>query len=112
MNAFLFVFDDTHLTREQVWTRLNKLPEIGHWYSLFGNTFCLASEHSAQSLAARVREEIIPEVRFLIVEIDARKKGGWLPREIWDFLDRPEASSLYNHPRNEKPQREGELSRH
>jgi hypothetical protein len=112
MNVFLFVFDDSRMTREQVWLRLNKLPEIGHWYSLFGNTFCLASKQSAQSLAARLREEVIPEVRFLIVEVDAAKKGGWMPREIWDFLNQPDAMTPYNHAKGENAQREGELSRH
>ncbi|MGA8169581.1 MAG: hypothetical protein WB816_01895 [Methylocystis sp.] len=95
-----------------MWRKLNELPEIGHWYSLFGNTFCLASKQSAQRLAARLREEVLPEVKFLIVEIDATKKGGWLPGEIWDFLNRPEATTLFSYARGENSQREDELSSH
>jgi hypothetical protein len=102
MNAYLLVFDDSRLTREQVWRKLNKLPEIGQWYSIFGNTFCLASDQTAQSLAAKLREEVIPEVRFVISEIDAHKKGGWLPREIWDFIDEPKA---LGNPEDEEERR-------
>lgn len=89
MNAFLFVFDSSRVSREQVWRKLDKIAEIENWYSLFANTFCIASEQNAKWLAARLRDDVIPDVRFLIVEIDPIKRGGWLPRELWEFLSEP-----------------------
>jgi hypothetical protein len=112
MKAFLLVFDSSRISRDQVSRLLDKISQVRHWYSFFDNTFCLASEQSAKWLAARLRDEVIPEIRFLIVEIEADKKGGWLPREIWDFLNQPEAPALYNYARGGNSQREDELSRH
>lgn len=90
MKAFLLVFDSSKISRELVSRRLDKISEIVNWYSLFDNTFCIASDQDARWLAARLRDDVIPDIRFLITEVEKGKKGGWLPRVIWEFLNRPE----------------------
>jgi hypothetical protein len=90
VKAFLLVFDGSKISRDLVSRRLDKISEISNWYSLFDNTFCIASDRDARWLAARLRDETIPDVRFVIAEVEQGKKGGWLPRVIWNFLNRPE----------------------
>jgi hypothetical protein len=89
MNAFLLVYDSSKVSRDHVSRRLDTIEEITNWYALFDNTFCISSERDARWLAAQIREKVLPEVRFIVTEIENRKKGGWLPRIIWDFINRP-----------------------
>lgn len=90
MRAFLLVFDSSKISRDLVSRRIDKISEIGNWYALFDNTFCIASDQSASWLAARLREDVIPDVRFMVAEVQKGKKGGWLPKVIWEFLNQPE----------------------
>ncbi|TDX62783.1 hypothetical protein EDE12_109119 [Methylosinus sp. sav-2] len=91
MNAFLLVYDSSRTSRDLVSRRLDKIAEITNWYAVFDNTFCISSERDARWLAAQIREEVIPDVRFIVTEIETKKKGGWLPRIIWDFINRPQS---------------------
>jgi hypothetical protein len=92
MKAFLLVFDGSKISRDLVSRRLDKIPEVSNWYSLFDNTFCVSTDRDARWLAAQIRETVLPEVRFIVTEIESRKKGGWLPRIIWDFINRPQSA--------------------
>lgn len=89
MKAFLLVFDSSVISRDEMHRKLDRITEIANWYSLLDNTFCLASDRDAKWLAARLREDVIPNTRFIVTEVEKHKKGGWLPREIWEFLARP-----------------------
>jgi len=89
MKAFLLVYDSSKISRDLVARRLNKIPEITEWYGLFDNTFCMASDKDARWLAECCREQVIPDVRFMITEVEREKKGGWLPKIIWRFLNHP-----------------------
>jgi hypothetical protein len=89
MKAFLLVFDSSAVSRDAVHRKLDAIPEITNWYSILDNSFCLASDQDAKWLAARLRDDVIPETRFIVTEVEKHKKGGWLPREIWEFLARP-----------------------
>jgi hypothetical protein len=92
VNAFLLVYDSSKISRDLVARRLDDIAEITNWYAVFDNTFCISSERDARWLAAQIREKVIPEVRFIVTEIETRKKGGWLPRIIWDFINRPRSA--------------------
>jgi hypothetical protein len=95
MEAFLFVFDNSKISRELVIKRLDKIRAIQNWYAFFDNTFCLASNKDARTLSQLVRDAL-PEVRFVIVEVDPQKKGGWLPKSVWTFLSHPEPADAHN----------------
>jgi hypothetical protein len=92
MNAFILVYDGSKISRDRVSRRLEKIDEITNWYAVFDNTFCISCEKDARWLAAQIREKVIPDIRFIVTEIDTKKKGGWLPRVIWDFINRPRAA--------------------
>lgn len=95
MEAFLFVFDNSQISRKLVIKQLDKIGAIQNWYAFFENTFCLASNQDARTLSKNVRDAL-PEVRFIITEIDPKKKGGWLPKSVWAFLNQPEPAEASN----------------
>ena len=89
MKAYLLVFDQSQVTREIMVETIDKISDIQNWYAFFDNTICLASEKDARSLSHLLHAEL-PKQRFIITEIGSQKKGGWLPKSIWAFLNHPE----------------------
>ncbi len=92
MNAFLFVFNNSEITRKIVTGRLDKMPNIANWYAFFENALCLASEDDAKSISQQIRMDF-PDLHFIVAEVDPKKKGGWLPKSIWTFLNRPQPAN-------------------
>jgi hypothetical protein len=89
MKAYLLVFDGSQVSRDTVIDVIDKIGDIENWFAFFNNAICIASEKDARSLAQQIRTEL-PKQRFIITEIQAGKKAGWLPKSIWTFLNRPE----------------------
>lgn len=88
MKAYLLVFDDTQVVRKVITGKLDKLPEVQNWLAFLNNMICLVSDQPARALS-RLLREAFPELRFIVVEIDRGKKGGFLPRSVWEFIDDP-----------------------
>ncbi len=85
MSAFLLVFDSTQVARSKITKTIDKLLPVNDWYAFLNNTICLISEADAPALSKQMRVAY-PELRFIIVEIDQQKKGGWLPKTVWEFI--------------------------
>lgn len=88
MNAYLLVFDDSQIAREVITRKLDMIPAIQNWFAFLSNTVSLVSIKDARSISDLVREAF-PELRFIVVEIDRDKKGGYLPKSVWEFINRP-----------------------
>ena len=87
MKAYLLVFDRSQIPRSIMADTIDR-SDIENWNAFFENAICFASKKDAHSLSQQIRAEI-PEQRFIITEVEAGKKAGWLPRSIWAFLNRP-----------------------
>ena len=90
MKAFLLDFDATQSDRKSVTKLLDQMPIVHDWFAFLANTICIVSEDDAPALSRAIRSRM-PDVRFIVVEIDPKKKGGWLSirrvndeeRKIW-----------------------------
>ena len=91
MSAFLVVFDGSQIKRDTVTKKIDKLPSIRDWYAFLSNTICLISDEGAPILSKQFRTAF-PDLRFIIVEIEAEKRGGWLPKSVWEFIRKAQAS--------------------
>ena len=69
-------------------TCLLNYPEIVNWMRPFPDAFVVVSDKSASRLR-QVIHGVFPNDRLLIVEIQPGHKDGWLPREVWDFINNP-----------------------
>ena len=88
MKAYLLIFDGSQISRETMTGVIDRIKDIENWFAFFGNVYCLASKKDAHALSRRIRTEL-PEQRFILTEVEAGKKAGYLPKSIWTFLDRP-----------------------
>ena len=89
MKAYLLVFDGSQVSRETMTGVVDSIGDIENWYAFFGNVLCLASKKDVRFLSQQIREKL-PEQRFIIAEVEAGRRAGWLPKSIWTFLNRPE----------------------
>ena len=85
--AYLFVFSPELGTTEDVHAFVDKHPNILHWYRCLPNSYFLVSDLSAKGLSAEVRAAL-GVGRFVILDT-ATDRDGWLPREVWSFLQKP-----------------------
>jgi hypothetical protein len=85
MSAFLMVFDKSQVERDAITKKIDKIPTVRDWYAFLSNTICLISDKDARALS-KVFRGTFPDVRFIIVEIDPEKRGGWLPKSVWEFI--------------------------
>jgi hypothetical protein len=87
VKAHLLVFD-VSVDRDQVIAAVDGIKEIENWYAFFTNTMCLASTLDAKGLSKKIRERL-PETKFILTTVEPSEKGGWLPKSVWSFLNRP-----------------------
>lgn len=88
MNAHLLVFDSSQIRRSVVTKIIDRLPEIKNWYAFLDNTICIVTDDDAGMLSDLLHKKL-PEIRFIVTEIEPQKKGGWLPKSVWKFMNHP-----------------------
>lgn len=88
MSAFLLDFDSSQVAREKITAQIDRMAAVHDWYAFLANTICLISDEEAPALS-RLLRRAMPELRFIVVEIEPRKKGGWLPKTVWEFIRKP-----------------------
>ncbi len=88
MKAHLLIFDAESVALNRVIKVIDRMSEIDDWHVVFGNTICVVSQFGAKTLAGRLNA-LIPDVRYLISEVEAEKKGGRMQRSILTLLNSP-----------------------
>lgn len=87
--TYLLAYSSTLGTKEQVKACLNKIPQITHWRTDLPSAFYLVSESNAKELTVLIRE-CRGGGRFLITEISASNKQGWITPESWHLINNQE----------------------
>ena len=88
MKAHLLVFDGDRTNLKKVIKIVDKMPEIVNWHVVFDNTLCLASSMEAKRLASRLNDSL-PDIRYLISEIEPDKKGGRMNSTVFELMNSP-----------------------
>src|SRR2546428_4877688 len=77
---------------------LDMRPEVLNWFMVFGaNLVLIVSRHDAATLT-KVIHEGLPDLWFIITEIDPLKTNGWLNPQVWDFINAPKSSGRWEPP--------------
>jgi hypothetical protein len=84
---YLLVYSDTLGSRQEVKNYLNSMNEILTWRYDLPNSFYLVSDSNARVLAKRLRELAGDKGRFIITEISANDRGGWLTADSWYLIN-------------------------
>jgi hypothetical protein len=88
MKAHLLVFDGDRIALKQVISIVDHMPEIENWHVVFSNTICIASSIEAKRLASRFND-LLPDIRYLISEVQPEKKGGRMNSTIFELMNAP-----------------------
>ena len=91
LRNFLLVFNGSQINRRAVTTRIDSVAAIANWMAFFENAICLVSASSARELSDRLRE-VLPDVQFILTELETGRRNGWLPKSVWSFMRHPEAA--------------------
>ncbi len=93
MRTFLLVFNANQISRRSVIERIDSLKAIIDWVAFFDNSLCIVGAISASELSGMLREAM-PDVQFIVSELEAGKRNGWLPKSVWEFLKQPRDSDV------------------
>jgi hypothetical protein len=86
--AYLLTFYQSFRFAQSDIDFLDSTPEVMNWF-IFPPSIFIVSEHSAYDLSAIFREQY-PEQHFIVSQIVRGDNDGWLPQEIWDFINNPQ----------------------
>ena len=69
---------------------LDTNPAVLDWYVCLPHSAFIVSELTAKQLAGVFRSKF-PKGRFLVMDT-ATDRNGYLPKEAWDFMQKPKAA--------------------
>ena len=87
MKAYLLAHSQA-CTPRQVQHLLNDTEAVATWVTPFPFAAILVSSLSVNDLAAVLRDRL-PSVWFIVTELRGDSVQGWLPRELWDYVNNP-----------------------
>ncbi len=93
MKAYLLVFDEGQITRKEMIKIVDRMPEVVNWHAFFGSTMCLASSLDARALASKLNR-LMPDLRYLVTEVEPDQKGGRMPKSVLSFLNSPHPAEV------------------
>ena len=94
MTPYLFSFNATMGTRQQVLTYLDSLPQVLNWYAVLPEAVIIISRQSSSKLSDLIHQRY-PLSYFIIAEIPRDNNNGWLPKTAWDFINNPKSSGRW-----------------
>lgn len=83
----VYLLNYASLTRAEMELLVDNSPLIKTWRYDLPNMFYIASENSAQEIATDIRDRYGKDFRFLVIEVNANNKYGWLPKTSWKLLN-------------------------
>ena len=87
MKAYLSAYGQA-LTQAQVHALLNETNAIETWIAPFPSAAILVSNLSAQDLGA-VLHRRLSDAWFLVTELNPASVDGWLPENLWSYVNQP-----------------------
>ncbi len=96
MKAYLFSYSN-HCLPWQAQAVLNDTNAVVTWAQPLPNAAVLVSNLDVQDLAATFRRRL-GETWFLITELNAETVDGFLPANLWSFINNAQATWQSQHP--------------
>ena len=87
MNSYLFVYSQACMPT-QVQLVLNGTQAVDTWVAPFPYAAILLSELSVRDLGA-VLHDRLPGVWFMVTEMHGHTVQGWLPQNLWEYVNAP-----------------------
>jgi len=85
--AYLLTFDrDDNRNYKVVHDKLINLPSVITWWHYIASCYILISDTNTASKLTSEIVKVLPNKRFLLVEINLNNRNGWLPVEAWTWI--------------------------
>ena len=88
MKSYLFTYSQA-CTQGQVHSVLNDTEGVQTWVAPFPYAAILVSTLNTQDLSAILRDRL-PGVWFVVTEMNTQSVNGWLPGDLWDYVNDPQ----------------------
>ena len=88
MNSYLFVYSQAR-TPTEVQYVLNDTQGVETWVAPFPYAAILLSKLSLSDIGAVFRDRL-PGVWFMVTEMHSHTVQGWLPQNIWEYVNAPQ----------------------
>ena len=96
MHAYLLSHGAACTPRE-VHSVLNGIDTIRTWIAPFPYAAVVICTDTVHALTTKIRAHL-PDMWFLLAELDRTNTQGWLPANLWDFVNAPERAELPGVP--------------
>lgn len=85
MSALLIAYD---LNKPgQDYTKLyEEIRSLGAWWHHLDSTWIVDTYSTVEDVSSRLRAVMDESDRFLVLDVTAAKRGGWLTQDAWDWL--------------------------
>ena len=101
MKAYLFVYSQK-CTQAQVHAFLNHTNAIKTWIAPFPYAAILLSDLGAQDLGAILHRRL-SGAWFIVTEMNRQLVDGWLPGNLWTYVNEPELAGSQQSPLGQLP---------
>lgn len=86
MSKLYILSFDPHLTNAQLLHNLiTTMPSTIDWWHYLGSTYLIVSDLSAVDIQGHINTKWVGN--FLVVEVNNKNSGGWLPKVAWDWIN-------------------------
>lgn len=92
MKPYLFTYSAT-CSPNAVHAMLNATEAIHNWVAAFPHSAILVSGLDTRELSAILRRQL-NGAWFVVAQIDSQSVDGWLPDDLWQFVNNPGEASL------------------
>ncbi len=88
LKVCIVCFDNFSLRRDSLTTFLDKHPDVLNWAALLPGHVFIVTRHSVNQVSEILRVQF-PNKYFFVAEIAPISSDGWLPQQIWEFINNP-----------------------
>ena len=89
MKSYLFTFSQP-CTQAQAHDVLNNTEGVQTWIAPFPYSAILVSKLNAQDLSDILHDRLPNNVWFMVAEVDPQAVNGWLPGNLWGYVNDPQ----------------------
>ncbi|MCY4377681.1 MAG: hypothetical protein OXC31_28315 [Spirochaetaceae bacterium] len=88
MKAYLLAYSQAYAP-QQMQHLLNDTEAVVTWVAPFPYAAILVSSLNVNDLAAVLRNRLPPGVWFMVTELRGESVQGWLPKDLWEYVNNP-----------------------
>jgi hypothetical protein len=93
--VFLFGFNPQSLSRDRVTTFFDQNPNFLNWITILPGQLFFVADLTARDVTLIIRERFPDQILF-VTEVSQLSSDGWLPQDIWNFINNPSSAKVGN----------------